>query len=109
MLDMVNGEIKPDNEVVFYDGFLTIICEEHEAEYSGFEKVKDAEWSVLRFCLTAPYDAPISLEDIAKMYPKVQKVIFDDSLKGYVFNYGNHRCEKDAEMWELVGTTLGYA
>lgn len=55
--------------------------------------------------LNAEYDSPISLASIAKKYPNVHKVIFDDALKGYVFNYSNHR----DGCWEQVDTTLGYA
>lgn len=102
MLDMVNGEIKPDNEVVFYDGFLIILY------------VNGDKWDVAHKILNGEYDEPVTLADIAEKYPTVHKVIFDDATKGYVYNYGNHRLEtyKDgskSEMWELVGTTLGYA
>lgn len=50
-----------------------------------------------------------NIPDIAREYPNVQKVIFDDAINGYVYNYDNHGNEQNAEKWELVGTTLGYA
>lgn len=108
MLDMVNGGKTPDNEVIFYDGFLYIISCEKEPEIFGGE-YHDAEYSVDVKCLDGVYEEPITLADITERYPNVSKVIYDDALKGYVYNYGNHRFEKDSEMWELVGTTLGYA
>ena len=99
MLDMTNGNKKPDDEVVFDDGFLYIISLEEEG------------YSITVKCLCAEYDEPMTLADIAKEYPNVHKVIFDDCLRGCVYNHGNH-CSKydpNAEMWELVGHTLGYA
>ena len=98
----VLGENKviPDNEVIFYDGFLYIIS------ISG-ESRENAEYE--RICLCAEYDEPLTLSDIAKRYPNVCKVIFDDALRGYVYNYKNHRIEYNNEAWEQVGTTLGYA
>lgn len=110
MLDMTNGNKKPDDEVVFDDGFLYIISLEEEASI-GKNGYTGARYSIAVKCLCAEYDETITLADIAKEYPNVHKVIFDDCLSGCVFNYGNH-CSKydpDAEMWELVGRTLGYA
>jgi hypothetical protein len=98
----VLGENKviPDNEVIFYDGFLYIIS------ISGEDR-ENVECECI--CLCAEYDEPLTLSDIATKYPNVHKVIFDDALRGYVYNYKNHRIEDNNEAWEQVGTTLGYA
>lgn len=94
------NKVIPDNEVIFYDGFLYIIS------ISGEDR-ENVECD--RICLCAEYDEPITLSDIAERYPNVHKVIFDDALRGYVYNYKNHRIEDNNEAWEQVGTTLGYA
>lgn len=107
MLNMIDCTKKPDDEEVFYDGFLYIISRDREP-YAD-DEYHDAEYSIEVKCLTAEYDDPITLADIAEKYPKVCKVIFDDAMKGKVYSYGNHRYEENAEKWELVGTTLGYA
>ena len=88
---------KPDNEEVFYDGILYIISR------------KEQEYSIDVKCLAQEYDDPISLADIAKQYPDVNKVIYEGALRGYVYNYGNHRNDPNAEMWKRTGTTRGYA
>lgn len=113
MLDMMKCEIIPDDEMVFYDGFLYIISRIKDGYLTDKEFV-ESEYKIDVIALTPPYTEPLTLKDIAEKYPKVQKVIFDDAMRGYVYNYGNHRNEtyKDgskSEMWELVGTTLGYA
>lgn len=100
MRDLRKGTIRPDSDVIFYDGILYIISETGE---------DNDILTVDRKFLDGEYDEPLSLEDIAKNYPNVRKVIFDDQLKGVVFNYGNHRMDPEPEMWELVGETLGYA
>lgn len=89
MLNLTSGGSLPDEKVIFNDGMLYII---HGSD------------CCTRMILHAEFDRPISLSDIAKRYPTVKKVIFEDALKGYVYNYKNHR---DA-TWECVGTTLGY-
>lgn len=108
MLNMTNGEAKPDDEVVFYDGFLYIISREEVATADGWGKM---EYSIDVKCLCPEYDEPITLADIAKNYPNVEKVIYDDAMRGCVYNHGNHKTIHDpnAEAWELVGTTMGYA
>lgn len=111
MRDLTNGQITPNNEVVFYDGFLYIIIQTKEGYLSEKEFVED-EYAIEVKCMNAEYDKPITLADIAEKYPKVKKVIFEDALRGYVYNYGNHAFEKNKEnleMWELVGTIVGYA
>lgn len=106
MLDMTNCTKRADDEVVFVDGFLYIIL--RNKELLPNEKGEIAMNTICR-CLCPEYDKPWTLADIAREYPDVSKVIFDDALKGYVYNYDNHGNEQNAEKWELVGTTLGYA
>ena len=101
MLNMTNGTKKEDYEEIFQDGFLYIIRRLKEYETKP-------EYAIEVKCLCPEYDEPWTLEDIAGEYPDVVKVIFEDALKGYVYNYGNHKNDKDAEMWELTGTTHGY-
>lgn len=105
MLNMIDQTKKSDSEEVFYDGFVYIISRVGEP----FDEYHDAEFSIEVKCLTQEYDDPISLADIAKEYPNVCKVIYEDMLKGRIYDYGNHCLQDDAEMWELVGTTVGYA
>ena len=102
MLDGVRGGVKDDSEMIFCDGILYIIQRWTDAD-------GDERFQVTNLFLDGQYDKPISLEQIAKKFPRVLKVIYDTALEGYVFNYGNHGNEPDAEMWELVGTTIGYA
>ena len=106
MLDMTNCTKRADDEVAFVDGFLYIIL--RNKELLPNEKGEIVMNTICR-CLCPEYDKPWTLADIAREYPDVSKVIFDDALKGYVYNYGNHGNEQNAEKWELVGTTLGYA
>lgn len=111
MRDLTNGKVTNDNEVVFYDGFLYIISVTKEPYVENYE-LHDAEYAIDVKCMNAGYDEPVSLAQIAEKYPNVRKVIFDDAMRGYVYNYGNHshdKEEKNVEMWELVGTTIGYA
>lgn len=105
MLNMTNGEIYPDDKVVFYDGYLYIISRDQEA-YIDKCRYHEPKYSIDVKCIVAEYDKPWTLADIAEKYPNVHKVIFDDMMKGFVYNYGNHN---DEELWELVGTTMGYA
>lgn len=83
------GKTIPDERVRFFDGMLYII-------YG--DKCK-------QMTLDAEFSKPISLADIANICPSVQKVIFEDPFKGWIYNYGNHKPEE----WELVGETVGYA
>ena len=102
MTDGIRGGNKDDGEMIFCDGILYII--QRWTDAAGYVR-----FQVTNLILDGQYDKPISLEQIAKQYPKVFKVIFEDATTGYVFNYGNHITEKGAEAWELVGTTIGYA
>ena len=99
------NKVIPDDEVVFYDGFLWVITE--NMIKIGNTKLEKVECH--KICLCAEYDEPITLADITETFPTVHKVIFDDALRGYVYNYKNHRVEDNNEAWEQVGTTLGYA
>lgn len=97
-----DGNIVPDNEVVFCDGILYVMS---RVRYIEGDEEKT------RYCLDGKsldgeYDEPITLADIPKKYPCVFKVIFDYPLRGAVYNYKNHR---DGEAWEEVGITKGYA
>ena len=101
MRNLLTGEVKPDDEVMFYDGMLLIICRDKNRlseEMITYDRI-----------LCAEYDDPITLADIVKDFPNVYKLIFEDPLKGYVYNYGNHPRDPEPEMWELVGEILGYA
>ena len=106
MLNLLNCIKTPDDDVVFCDGFLYIIL--RNKELLPNEK-GEIQMNTICRCLCAEYDKPLTLADIAKEYPDVTKVIYDDVLKGWVFNYGNHANEPNAEEWELIGTTHGYA
>ena len=103
------NKVIPDDEVIFYDGFLWIISHVAKSYIDENGEYHEPKYSVEYKCLCAEYDEPITLADIAEKYPKVHKVIFDDALRGYVYNYKNHREEDNNEAWEQVGTTLGYA
>lgn len=94
MLDNVGyfterGKTIPDDKVEFCDGILYVIT-----ETKTYKKI-----------LCGGYDEPISLSKIAEDYPVVIKVIFEDSLRGVILNYNNHR----EVGWETTGTTIGYA
>ena len=83
---------------IFFDGILEIICSDPD----------DLTGEVItgkRTLICGEYDDPVSLKDIAEDYPNVRKVIFSDALSGCVYSYGNH----EKGVWELVGTTRGYA
>ena len=108
MRDVKNGIVWRDEDVVFYDGFLYIISEDEEAHIDS-EGYKEAKYSLKVICLCPEYDEPLSLKDIAERYPKVEKVLYEDCLRGAIYNYGNHGSEPNAEMWEKTGETLGYA
>ena len=100
MIMLLDGEIeKPAAEEVFYDGFLYIICQRQlsrdKTEYSIDVKILNAE-----------YDKPWSLMDILYTYMYVQKVIYEDAMQGFVYNYVSY---KDQPVrWEKAGVTKGY-
>ena len=96
MQDLMKSKRIPDYDVVFYDGFLTIIYK------SWFLKRLKVE----RIMLDPEYTEAITLADIAKRYPTVTMVVYENWLHGSVFKYKNHRENDD---WELVGTTVGFA
>ena len=79
----------PDDEVIFGDGILWIICKDGVAKMS----------------IDSQYDDTITLEDIALRYPKVEIVIHEEALSGEVYRYNNYG---DKEWWE-IGKTRGYA
>ncbi len=97
MLVLGTGKVIPDESVVFFDGFLSIICLKDKNDFE--------ERTIDYISLNAEYDEPMSLADIAKYYPNVKMVIYEDFLRGAVYKCGNH---KDGE-WEQVGTTMGFA
>ena len=106
MLDMTTGKIKPDDEEVFYDGFLYIICEIPKFRGTPNGDMELRESYVVEYCLNPEIDEPWTLARISEVYPTVHKVLWEDALRGYVYHYGNHT---DSEQWERVGDTLGYA
>lgn len=83
------GKTIPDERVRFFDGLLYII-------YG--DKCK-------QMTLDAEFSKPITLDEIAKICPGVEKVIFEDAFHGWIYNYGNH----NKGEWELIGETFGYA
>ena len=102
MRDLINNKTIPDDEVVFYDGFLYIISRTNE--YCERYTVV-GEYKVDVLILDPQFDNPISLSDIKRELPSVTKVIHEDYLKGEIYNYGNHK----GETWEMTGTTMGFA
>lgn len=97
-----DGNIIPDNEMVFYDGILTVLSRMRYIE----EDEEKTKYRMAVVYLDGVCDKYISLADIPKKYPYVYRVIFDYALRGAVYNYKNHR---DGEAWEEVGITKGYA
>ena len=102
MKDMINHKDIPDDDVVFYDGFLYIISASKVICKDGFE---ETSYKTDVICLCPEFDDPISLKDIANNYPHVRKVLFEDWREGFVYSYGNW---KKGE-WALIGTTIGFA
>ena len=79
----------PDDEVLFGDGILWIVCKD----------------GVAKIVIDPQYDNTISLEDIALRYPNVEIVIHEEALSGEVYRYDNY-CDKE---WWQTGQTRGYA
>lgn len=95
MRSMYGGKEIPDDEVLFYDGILYIIC--HDLDNGAL--------SIGKLTLDPQYDEPISLEEIALRYPEVELVIHEDMSFGEVYRYNNYG---DNEWWQ-TGQTRGYA
>lgn len=87
------GETYKDSDVLFNDGSLYIITEPR------FNMIL-----AHKIIICPEYDEPISLVDIRKKYKNVKKVIYEEAMRGAIFNYGNH----EKNEWELVGRTCGY-
>ena len=85
----------PDDEVLFDDGILYIIC--HDLDNGAL--------SIGKQTLDSQYDEPISLEEIALRYPEVELVIHEDFLSGEMYRYNNYG---DNEWWQ-TGQTRGFA
>lgn len=101
MKSMYGGKEIPDDEVLFYDGFLYIIV-----EHRWIEDGKENHCAVLvEKCIHPEFDEPISLADIARDYPDVIKVLHDDWLEGELYSYGNY----EKGEWVQYGQTRGFA
>ena len=95
MKSMYGGEERPDDEVLFDDGILYIIC--HDLDNGAL--------SIGKQTLDSQYDEPISLEEIALRYPEVELVIHEDFLSGEMYRYNNYG---DNE-WVQTGQTRVFA
>lgn len=103
MFDIATGRTFPDEDITFYDGFLYILsCSDVILEDENIIE----EWKCDRLILCAEADKPLSLKSIKEKYPDAIKVLFEDSLDGAVYTYGNH---PQGERWEKTGTLVGYA
>ena len=105
MINIKTRGIVPDEQVIFYDGFLYII-----SRISIFEKnelFSKEKYKIDVKCLTE-FDAPISLKEIREKYPFVCKVLYDSWMDGAIYNYRNHNFDDDEMKWEQYGTTLGF-
>lgn len=104
MKDSRTGKLVPDENVVFYDGFIYVISAMDCLE----RNVLNRRYSLDVILLCPEYDDPVSLVDIKNKYPFVCKVLHEDMLSGEVYNYGNHKRHAE-EYWELTGETVGFA
>ena len=95
MKSMYCSEEIPDDEVLFDDGILYIIC--HDLD--------NGELSIGKQTLDPQHDEPISLTEIALRYPEVELVIHEDFLSGEMYRYNNYG---DNEWWQ-TGQTRGFA
>ena len=93
---------KPE-EVVFYDGVITIINEESWA--IGTDEWLYKPFEGKKVFLDAESDNPISLADINKNFPHVERVIYETCLEGVIYDYNNYSDGK----WYENGKTGGYA
>lgn len=79
----------PDDEYLFTDGILTIVCAD----------------GVGKIMLSGDMDEPVSLADIAQRYQNIDYVIHEDMFDGEVFSYDRY----GDGIWWLSGKTRGYA
>lgn len=79
----------PDDEYLFEEGILTVICKE----------------GVGKIYLNEEFDDPIDLSEIVQRYPEVDMLIHEDMFSGEVFDYNRY----GEGGWFLVGKTRGYA
>lgn len=94
MKSMITNKEIPDEEVVFMDGILYIICRNDESYSIGVTFI-DPQYE----------ETYLTLKDIADRYPDVRKVIHDSYLEGEIYSYGNY---KKGE-WVQYGITRGFA
>ena len=95
MKSMYGGEERPDDEDLFDNGILYIIC--HDLDNGAL--------SIGKQTLDPQYDKPISLEEIALRYPEVELVIHEDFLSGEMYRYNNY----GENEWVQTGQTRGFA
>lgn len=106
MIDLLDhSEEIADGNVVFYDGFLYIICREIDGvDDFGFEKVIH---SIDVKTLIPESGEYYSLAELLMRYPSVIMVIHDDYTRGEVYRYGSHKIN-GVKVWEKVGKTIGF-
>lgn len=106
MLDLLNrSKETADGNVVFYDGFLYIICREIDGvDDFGYEQEIH---SIDVKTLIPESGECYSLAEILMRYPSVVMVIHDNYTRGEVYRYGNHKVN-GVKVWEKVGTTIGF-
>ena len=95
MKSMYGGEERPDDEDLFDNGILYIIC--HDLDNGAL--------SIGKQTLDPQYDKPISLEEIALRYPEVELVIHEDFLSGEMYRYNNY----GENEWVQTGQIRGFA
>ena len=95
MTSYYGGKEIPDDEVLFYDGILYIIC--HDLDNGAL--------SIGKIYIHPEYDKPISLAEIALRYSEVELVIHEDALSGEMYRYNNY----GKNEWVQTGQTRGYA
>ena len=95
MTSYYGGKDIPNDEVLFDDGILYIIC--HDLD--------NGELSIGKQTLDPQYDEPISLAEIALRYPEVELVIHEDFLSGELYRYNNY----GKNEWVQTGQTRGFA
>lgn len=93
MKSLYCGDEIPDDEYLFDDGVLYLIC----AEENGL--------SVGEIYLNPERDEPLSLAEIALRYPDIEMLIHDDMFSGEVFRYDNY----GKKEWTQTGQTRGFA